>query len=59
MCFKLSYVEATTTHLRDLLQTEETNFDVHSMKEVSFQTIPNEQEMLKAVYKGKYYEELF
>ncbi|KAI4462284.1 kinesin-related [Holotrichia oblita] len=53
MCFKLSYIEATKTHIRDLLKPEETNYDIHSLKEVSSQCFTNEPEMLKAVYKAE------
>lgn len=52
MCFKLSYIEATRTHIRDLLKVEETNYDIHSINEVSSQYFTNEPDMLKAVYKG-------
>ncbi|GJQ86852.1 kinesin-F [Trypoxylus dichotomus] len=53
MCFKLSYIEATKTHIRDLLKSEETSFDVHTMKEVSNLVFQNEQDMLKSIYKGE------
>ncbi|KAK9743793.1 Kinesin motor domain [Popillia japonica] len=53
MCFKLSYIEATRTHIRDLLKVEETNYDIHSINEVSSQYFTNEPDMLKAVYKAE------
>lgn len=52
ICLKLSYIEATKTHIRDLLKDEDRNFDVHKMREISVLICQNEQEMLKAVYTG-------